>query len=92
VIQADRLGNAVQDIMLVPLEGTTMSNLRCALCGPGVIILSAVLLVSAANAASVKESLAGLEVQRGIVAVVGLPEGNASALVDALNGNEITLW
>jgi outer membrane protein assembly factor BamB len=57
-----------------------------------VILLFPVLSVSTANSASVKESIARLEVQRGIVAVVGLPEGNAAALVKSLDGNEITLW
>ena len=69
-----------------------MSILRRALYVACVILLFQVLPVSTANSAPVKESLAQLEVQRGIVAVVGLPEGNAAALVDSLNGNEITLW
>ena len=69
-----------------------MSILHRALYGACVILLFPVLPVSTANSASVKESLAQLEVQRGIVAVVGLPEGNAAALVDSLDGNEITLW
>jgi outer membrane protein assembly factor BamB len=41
---------------------------------------------------TVEESLARLDVPRGIVAVVGLPQGNAAALVESLAGREITLW
>jgi outer membrane protein assembly factor BamB len=63
-----------------------------ALYGAVVILLSAVLLVGTADAASLKESLEKLDVQRGIAAVVGLPESDAAALVKSLNGNEITLW
>ena len=48
--------------------------------------------LSSANSASVVESFARLDVQRGIVAVVGLPEGNAAALIQSLAGREITLW
>ena len=69
-----------------------MSILYRALFVACVILLFPVLPVSTANSASVKESLAQLDVQRGIVAVVGLPEGNAAALVKSLDGNEITLW
>jgi len=69
-----------------------MSILCRASYAAGVILLFQVLPLGTANSAPVKDSLAQLEVQRGIVAVVGLPEGNAAALVDSLNGNEITLW
>jgi len=69
-----------------------MFILQRALYIASVMLLCQGLTVSTANSAPVKESLARLEVQRGIVAVVGLPEGNSVALVDALNGNEITVW
>jgi outer membrane protein assembly factor BamB len=69
-----------------------MSSLHRALYGACLNLLLPALLVSMASAASVKESLAQLEVQRGIVAVIGLPEGDAAALVKSLEGNEVTLW
>lgn len=45
-----------------------------------------------ASSAAAKDSLAKLDVNKGVVAVVGLPDGNAEALVKALDGNEVTLW
>ena len=69
-----------------------MSILFRALFGACVILLFGLLPHGAANSASVKDSLARLEVQSGIVAVVGLPEGDGPALVKSLEGNEITLW
>src|SRR5262245_17587745 len=56
------------------------------------ILLFAVCPVRTASSASVKESLARLEVQRGIVAVVGLPSEGATALVKSLEGNETIVW
>src|SRR5690242_2864342 len=58
-------------------RGTTMSILCRPLYRACVIFLLAVLPCSTANCEAVKDSLARLEVERGIVAVIGLPEGNA---------------
>jgi outer membrane protein assembly factor BamB len=52
----------------------------------------AALPANSADSASVAESFARLDVQRGIVAVVGLPEGNAAALIQSLAGREVTVW
>jgi predicted CoA-binding protein len=57
-----------------------------------VILLFPALPATSADSASVVESLARLDIQRGIVAVVGLPEANAAALVQSLAGREITIW
>lgn len=69
-----------------------MSILHRALVGACLIILFPALSAGSANAASVAESLARLDVQRGIVAVVGLPDGDAAALVRSLAGSEVTVW
>ena len=69
-----------------------MSIWQRALLGAWMILLLSALLAHGADSAAVADSLAGLKVDRGIVAVVGLPEGNAAALIEALSGREITVW
>jgi outer membrane protein assembly factor BamB len=69
-----------------------MSILRRALLGAYVILLFPAVSASRAVSPAVAESLNRLDIQRGIVAVVGLPEGNAAALIESLAGREITIW
>ncbi|MCI0358876.1 MAG: PQQ-binding-like beta-propeller repeat protein [Planctomycetaceae bacterium] len=69
-----------------------MSLLHRAFYAACVIILFPALPAGSADAASVAESLARIDIQRGIVAVVGLPEGNAAALIQPLAKLEITIW
>jgi len=57
-----------------------------------VMLLVPALLASGADDASPGESLTRLGVERGIVAIVGLPEGKAPALIQSLTGREITIW
>jgi hypothetical protein len=69
-----------------------MSNLHRAALGAWTILLLSALPVRGVDPPEVADSLARLDVQRGIVAVVGLPAGNAADLVKALAGREITVW
>jgi outer membrane protein assembly factor BamB len=56
------------------------------------MLLVAALPTGRADAASPAELLARLDAERGIVAVVGLPEGDAAALVKPAAERELTLW
>lgn len=69
-----------------------MSILHRTWYGACLLVLFLTLMTKSAESATVAESLAQLDVQRGIVAVVGLPEGDATALVQSLAGREFTVW
>src|SRR5262245_10344725 len=69
-----------------------MSLLFRVLLGSCLVVSLWALPLTSTSSAAVKDSLAKLDVNKGVVAVVGLPDGNAEALVKALDGNEVTLW
>jgi outer membrane protein assembly factor BamB len=69
-----------------------MSNWHRALYSTCLILPVALLPARCARSASVDESLARLDVERGIVAVVGLPQSDARALIQSLERREITVW
>ncbi len=55
-------------------------------------LLLSLLAATGAAAEPLASSLEKLEVTRGIVGVVGLPDGDASALVQVVSGGELTVW
>lgn len=69
-----------------------MSILRCAFVASCVLLLFPAIPMNSSSAASPAAGFAQLDIQRGVVAVVGVPEGNAAALIQALSGTEFTLW
>jgi outer membrane protein assembly factor BamB len=68
-----------------------MSKLNRALSVTYAFLLLA-LPASGEDSTAVSHSLARLDVERGIVAVIGLPDGNAEDLIKSLAGREITVW
>src|SRR5262245_28783116 len=67
-----------------------MSILHRALLGTSVILLFSALPANSAD--SPAESLARLDIDGGIVAVVGLPDRSAADFIKSLTGREVTVW